>query len=101
MKDKSHAVKVGLFMLLGIVLIVALMVNFSRGVGLFKPKYELIMRTRSVAGLKERSAVFLSGVQIGNVKKVALDAKNKAVVVRLSILEEFPLHNDSRFVIEQ
>jgi phospholipid/cholesterol/gamma-HCH transport system substrate-binding protein len=101
MSEKSHAGRVGLFAFIGIVLIVALMVNFSRGVGMFQPKYELIMRSRSVAGLKPRSAVFLSGVQIGNVKDVELDDKSKGVVVRLTILEKYRLHNDSRFVIEQ
>ncbi len=101
MSQKSHAGKVGLFVFVGLVLIVALMVNFSRGVGLFQPKYELLMRTRSVAGLKERSAVFLSGVQIGNVSKVELDDKTKGVLVYLTILEKYRLHNDSRFVIEQ
>ena len=100
MSEKSHAGKVGLFVFIGIVLIAALMLNFSRGVGLFKPKYELTMRTRSVAGLKPRAAVFLSGVQIGNVKDVKLDPK-EGVVVHLTILKEFPLHKDSRFVIEQ
>jgi phospholipid/cholesterol/gamma-HCH transport system substrate-binding protein len=101
MSEKLHAGRVGLFVFVGIVLIAALMLNFSRGVGLFKPKYELTMRTRSVSGLKPRSAVFLSGVQIGNVKDVELDPKNKGVFVRLTILKEFPLHNDSKFVIEQ
>ena len=101
MSEKSHAGKVGLFVFMGIVLIVALMVNFSRGVGLFQPKYEIVMRARSVAGLKPNSAVFLSGVKIGNVKDVELDDKNKAVIVRLTILKKFHLHNDSRFVIEQ
>src|SRR5882672_794756 len=100
MSEKSHAGKVGLFVFVGIVLIAALMLNFSRGVGLFKSKYELTMRTRSVAGLKPRAAVFLSGVQIGNVKDVGLDPKT-GVVVHLTILKEFALHKDSRFVIEQ
>src|SRR6186713_158575 len=97
MSEKSHAGKVGLFVFIGIALIVGLMVNFSRGVGLFQPKYELIMRTRSVAGLKPGAAVFLSGVKIGNVKNVALETKRTGVVVRLSILERYPLHNDSKF----
>lgn len=101
MSEKSHASKVGLFVFIGLALIVGLMVNFSRGVGLFQPKYELIMRTRSVAGLKQGAAVFLSGVKIGNVKNVALETKRTGVVVRLSILERYPLHNDSKFFIEQ
>lgn len=101
MREKNYAVRVGFFVFVGIVLIAALMLNFSRGVGFFKPKYEIVLRTRSVAGLKTRAAVFLSGVQVGNVKSVELDPKSKGVTVRLTILEQFPLHKDSRFVIEQ
>lgn len=101
MSEKRFAGRVGLFVFIGIVLIGALLLNFSRGVGLFKPKYEIHMRVRSVAGLKPRSAVFLSGVQIGNVKSVELDSKNKGVIVHIQILKEFSLRNDAKFVIEQ
>ena len=101
MSEKKHTARVGWFVFIGLVLIAALMLNFSRGVGLFKPRYELTMTTRSVAGLKEGADVYLSGVKIGNVKRIRLDQKNKGVIVQLTILEEFPLHTDSRFVIEQ
>ncbi len=101
MSEKRYAGRVGLFVFMGIVLIGALMLNFSRGVGMFKPKYELAMRTRSVAGLKPRSRVYLSGVEIGNVKSVELDENTKSVIVRLTILKQYPLRKDSRFVIEQ
>ena len=101
MNEKKFAGRVGLFVFAGIVLIAALMLNFSRGVGTFKSKYEIKMRARNAAGLVPRAAVSLSGVQIGNVKSVELDRKSKSVIVRLTILKEFPLHNDSKFVIEQ
>lgn len=101
MSEKRYAGKVGLFVFAGIVLIGVLMLNFSRGIGMFKPKYELTMRVRSVAGLKERSPVMLSGVPIGNVTSVNLDRTNKGAVVQLTILKEYPLHGDARFVIEQ
>lgn len=101
MSEKRFAGRVGLFVFLGIVLIGVLMLNFSRGVGTFKPKYEVAMRTRSVAGLKARSPVFLSGVQIGNVKSVELEESTKSVIVRLRILKEHPLRTDAKFVIEQ
>ena len=101
MSEKRFAGRVGLFVVIGIILIGALMLNFSRGVGVFKPKYELSMRTRSVAGLKPRSPVFLSGVQIGNVKSVELDQSTKSVIVRLRILKDYPLRKDSKFIIEQ
>ena len=101
MSEKSHAGTVGVFVFIGLALIGALMLTFSRGIGLLKPKYEIVMRTRSVAGLKTGADVFLSGVNIGKVKSIKLDQKDKGVLVRLTILEEFSLHNDSRFVIEQ
>lgn len=101
MNEKSHAGTVGVFVFIGLVLIGVLMLTFSRGVGLFKPKYEIVMRTRSVAGLKTGADVFLAGVNIGKVKRIKLDQKNKAVLVRLTILKEFALHTDARFVIEQ
>src|SRR6266498_2207055 len=101
MSETRFAGRVGLFVLIGIVLIAALMLNFSRGIGLFKGKYELNMRTRTVGGLRENSAVYLSGIQIGNVKSVRLDHKHKGVIVRLEILDQYPLHNDARFTIEQ
>jgi phospholipid/cholesterol/gamma-HCH transport system substrate-binding protein len=101
MSEKRFAARVGFFVVAGIVLVGVLMLNFSRGVGTFKAKYELSMRTRSVAGLKPRSAVFLSGVQIGNVKSVKLDQSTKSVIVRISILKEHPIRKDARFVIEQ
>ena len=101
MNEKKFAGRVGLIVFAGIVLIAALMLNFSRGVGTFKSKYEIKMRARTAAGLVPRAAVSLSGVQIGNVKSVELDQASKSVVVRITILKEFPLHNDSKFVIEQ
>ena len=101
MSEKRYAGKVGLFVFAGIVLIGALMLNFSRGVGMFKPKYELHMRVRSVAGLKPRAPVLLSGVKIGIAKSVELDQKNKGAIVHLTILKEYPLRKDAKFVIQQ
>ena len=101
MSEKKYAGWVGLFVVIGLVLIGGLMLTFSRGVGFFKAKYQITMRARSVAGLKPRSAVFLSGVQIGNVDSVELDQGTKSVLIRLQILQRYPLRRDARFVIEQ
>ena len=101
MSEKKYAGWVGVFVVLGLLLIGGLMLTFSRGVGFFKGKYQVTMRARSVAGLKPRSAVFLSGVQIGNVQSVELDQGTKSVLIQLQILQQYPLHKDARFVIEQ
>ena len=101
MSEKKYTVRVGWFVLIGLVLVGALMLNFSRGVGFFKSRYEIDMSTRTVAGLKEGADVFLSGVKIGSVKRIRLNHEAKNVQVLLTILEEFPLHTDSKFLIEQ
>ena len=101
MSDKKYTGRVGWFVFFGLVLIAALMLNFSRGVGFFKPRYELNMTTRTVAGLKEGADVYLSGVKIGSVKSIKLEQGKKGVQVQLTILQDFPLHTDSKFMIEQ
>jgi len=101
MSETRFAGRVGLFVAAGIILVAVLMLNFSRGVGMFKGKYEVKMHTRTVAGLKPRSAVYLSGIQVGNVDSVQLDQTNKNVIVHLKILKQYPLRKDAKFVIEQ
>ncbi len=101
MSESRFAGKVGLFVVVGIVLIGALMLNFSRGVGTFQSKYEIKMQMRTVAGLKTRSAVLLSGIQIGNVDSVELDEARKNVIVRLKILKRYRLRKDATFMIKQ
>jgi phospholipid/cholesterol/gamma-HCH transport system substrate-binding protein len=101
MSEIRHTGRVGLFVIAGLVLIGALMLSFTRGTGLFKPTYELTMQTRSAGGLKVRSAVLMSGVQIGSVKSIDLDSKTRNVIIRLRILQSFPIHSNARFSIEQ
>jgi ABC-type transporter Mla subunit MlaD len=101
MSESRFAGRVGLFVFAGIVLIAALMLNFSRGVGFLKPKYELSLRIKNIAGLKERSAVFYLGVQIGNVKEIKLDQESRSVLVRLELLKEFPLRTNAHFSVQQ
>ncbi len=101
MSETRYAGRVGLFVIAGLVLVGALMLSFTRGTGLFKPTYELTMRTRNAGGLKARSAVLMSGVQIGSVKSIDLDPRTRNVVIRLKILRSFPIHGNARFSIEQ
>ena len=61
--------KVGLFVFIGLVLLAALMLNFSKGMSFFKKKYELNLRAENAGGIKEKAAVLMSGIQVGNVAK--------------------------------
>jgi ABC-type transporter Mla subunit MlaD len=91
--------KVGLFVFIGLVLLAVLMLNFSKGMSLFKKTYELRLKAEDVGGIKPKAGVLMSGVKIGNV----LDSELKpdgAVIIRLRISEDYKIDRDSRFFID-
>ena len=101
MNESRLKSKVGLFVFICIVLTGALLLNFSKGASFFTPTYQLQLKAANVGGLKARSAVFISGVEVGNVMAMALDKDGKTVLIRLKILKQYPVHHDALFVIEQ
>lgn len=101
MNQSQFQWRVGLFALLCLGLMGALLLAFSKGTTLFAPSYEIKMRLRNVGGLKPRSSVFLAGVKVGDLKSVALGREGTNVVLRLRILKEFQIHRDAEFIVEQ
>jgi phospholipid/cholesterol/gamma-HCH transport system substrate-binding protein len=101
MNQTQFQKRVGVFVLFCLVLMGVLMLAFSKGTALFAASYEIRMRLRNVGGLKERSAVFLAGVQVGHLKSVELAQDGRSVVLRLRILKRFPIHRDAEFIVEQ
>lgn len=92
--------KVGLFVFIGLALLVTLMVWFSRGASLFRSTYVLKLHTSNIGGLKPKSAVFLAGVSVGSVQHIELDPSGTNVTAYLQIYREHPIYHDARFVIE-
>src|SRR3954465_81734 len=101
MNQSGTAVKVGLFVAVGLVLLVLLSMAFSKGLSVLTPTYELYLRALSVGGLKDRAAVLMSGITIGNVVDAAIPPDGKGVLIKLKIQQKFKIHADARFVIEQ
>jgi phospholipid/cholesterol/gamma-HCH transport system substrate-binding protein len=100
--EKSHLErKVGLFVLLGLVLLAALLVQFNKGTSLFRGTYTLNLHAANVGGLKQKSGVLLAGVGVGTVSHIKLDSSGTNVTIILQIYKEFPIYHDARFVIEQ
>jgi phospholipid/cholesterol/gamma-HCH transport system substrate-binding protein len=93
--------KVGLFVLIGLVLVAVLMLGFSKGLTFFQPTYTIRLVTTDVGGLKVRSAVLMSGVQVGTVSDISLAQDGKSVTLSLKIYRRFVIHKDAKFVIEQ
>ena len=101
MEKSRLEVKVGLFVFIGLVLIAALLVQFSKGTSLFHGTYKLKLHAANVGGLKLKSGVLLAGVSVGSVQQIELEPSGTNVTIILQIHQEFPIYHDARFVIEQ
>jgi phospholipid/cholesterol/gamma-HCH transport system substrate-binding protein len=92
--------KVGGFVAIGLVLLAVLVLNFSKGLSLFKPSYVVRLKTTNVGGIKEKAAVLLAGVTVGNVSHVQLAPDSKSVVIFLRIYSRHDIPGDAIFNIE-
>jgi phospholipid/cholesterol/gamma-HCH transport system substrate-binding protein len=101
MGKKHLETKVGLFVLIGLVLLATLLLQFSKGNTLWRGSYELRLHAVNVGGIKPRAGVLLAGVQVGTVSDVQLAEDRKSVTIFLKIYKEYQIYHDARFVIEQ
>ena len=92
--------KVGGFVAIGLALLVVLVLNFSKGLSLLKPSYLVRLKTTNVGGIKEKAAVLLAGVTVGNVSHVELAENSKSVVIFLRIYSKHDIPGDALFNIE-
>jgi phospholipid/cholesterol/gamma-HCH transport system substrate-binding protein len=75
--------------------------SFSKGLSILTPTYDLYLRAVTVGGLKDRAAVLMSGVTVGNVAGAEIPEDGKGVLIKLKIQAKYKIHADARFVIEQ
>ena len=100
MEKSRLELKVGLFVAIGLILLAMLVIQFSKGTSLFRATYMLKLHAVNVGGLKEKSGVLLSGVQIGTVSAIHLAPDGRSVNIILKVYKDFPIYHDARFVIE-
>lgn len=91
----------GIFVFIGLALLAALLLEFSKGMTLFRSTYEIRLESANVGGLKVRAGVLMSGVQIGQVSDIKLSPYGTNVTIFLRIYKPYEIHKDATFVIEQ
>lgn len=101
MSKAKLELKIGVFVLIGLVLLGLLLVSFSKGASVFASTYELRLRTSNIGGLIPGAKVVLAGVPIGSVSKLELDPSGKTVVAVLRVYSKYQIHGDASFFIEQ
>jgi len=93
--------KVGLFVFVGLLLLAALAIQFSKGTTFFRPTKHILLRAANVGGLKMRAQVLMAGVQVGTVSDIRLGPQGTNVTITLKIYDQYLIHKDARFLIEQ
>jgi len=101
MSQSRIEIKVGIFVLLGLLLLGALTILFSRSTSFYKDYYELRLKSGNVGGIKSGAKVLMRGVQVGTVKSTKLNDGGKNVTIFLKVESQYKLYNDARFEIEQ
>ena len=99
MSEKRLATKVGIFIFIGLVLVAALMIYFSKAQSVFTKRYTVFMVTPNVGGLKEQASVQLSGVEIGRVESITLTPDGRTAQIKLTLQEQYKIHADAQFKI--
>jgi phospholipid/cholesterol/gamma-HCH transport system substrate-binding protein len=92
--------KVGLFVLIGLALVAALMLNFSKGITRFQSTYKVHLIMTTVSGLKPHADVMMSGVPIGNVVDTALSTDGGSVDIIVQLLSKFKVRTNANFHID-
>jgi len=101
MTTKRLEGKVGLFVAVAMILLAILLLQFSKGMTLFRSTYDIKLRAASVGGLKERAGVLISGVEVGTVAHIKLAPGGTNVILTLRIYRDYEIHKDAIFTVEQ
>ncbi len=98
MKRKSSEIWVGIFVVIGIVLLVLMTVKIEKFQIGKEVGYLLNIYFDSVTGLEKNSPVRVAGVRVGNVEKIALEQGKAKVTFRLP--PEVVLYKDAKAYIK-
>src|SRR5690348_11803769 len=101
MDKKRLEWRVGIFVFIGLLVLAALLLQFSKGTSLFRPTYSLFLKTSNVGGLKKHASVLMAGVPIGTVSDIEMNPQGTNVIITLKIYKKYEIHKDAKVRIEQ
>ena len=100
MSQSRLETKVGLFVLLGLVLLAVLAILFSKGTAFYQRTFTLRLKSSNVSGIMVGAKVLVAGVQVGRASSVELDSDGRTVTIHLRIYQKYQIYDDARFEIE-
>jgi phospholipid/cholesterol/gamma-HCH transport system substrate-binding protein len=93
--------KVGVFVLIGLVLAAALVIQFNKSAGPLTPVYRVRMQAKDVSGVIPGSFVLMAGVRIGSVERIELNSAEGDVTMIAKLLKKYEVRKDAQFIIRQ
>lgn len=101
MSQTRLEIRVGAFVLTGLVLLAVLLLLFSKGTTFFTGTYELRLKSANVGGIKAGANILLAGVPVGRVSGVELSAAGTNVTIFLRLFSKHHLYDGAVFKIQQ
>ena len=93
--------KVGVFVLVGLVFLAVFVVLFSQGTAFSGKQMQLSMKSGNVGGIKPGAKIYMAGVPVGRVSGVELGEEGTNVTIFLSVSATRKIYADARFEVEQ
>src|SRR5688572_12368257 len=90
MSKSRMELKVGLFVLIGLILTGIMIMRFSKGTG-FSGTYEVNLEARNAGGIIPGASVLMAGVPIGSVTRIVLAGDGSKVTMIASIYDRFKI----------
>lgn len=92
---------VGVFIAIALTTVAVLILNFSKGAGVFSRRYQIYVEAMNVGGMKKGAPVSVSGVPVGHVEDISLTEDGLRVLLDCRINIRFKVYSNSVFEIEQ
>lgn len=87
--NRNHQLRVGLFIFLGLVAVLASILALGGNKSLFKSFVTLRVQMDQVQGLNEGSVVSVTGIPVGNVREISFSEEKKSLVVEMKVDKRF------------
>jgi phospholipid/cholesterol/gamma-HCH transport system substrate-binding protein len=95
MKKYAMETTVGIFLVIGLLCVGYMTIKLGHVSLLGDDSYSLFARFTSVTGLRSGSPVYMLGIEIGRVERLAMDQKDQRAVVEVRIKRDITIYDDA------
>jgi phospholipid/cholesterol/gamma-HCH transport system substrate-binding protein len=95
MKKYTMETTVGIFLVFGLICIGYMTMKLGHVSLMGDNAYSLFARFSTVTGLRTGSLVYISGIEVGRVEKLAMDQEKQKALVELRIRNDIKIHDDA------